>query len=205
MFFLALEEKMGATIPLPYESKETRDFLDAQCVKHDVKCGEPRSTARLIDKLVGHFIEVDCLNPTFVIDHPIIQSPLAKSHRNKPGLTERFEMFVNYSELVNAFTELNDPFDQKARFEAQTEEGRGGDTEAMPYDEDFVKALEYALPPTAGWGLGIDRLTMFLTDSSNIQVSFLKISHIIKIGSSFVPSHEANYYRTTIRKDSGKK
>jgi len=96
-------------------------------------------------------------------------SPLAKFHRSKPGLTERFEMFVNYHELANAFTELNDPFDQLERFKSQVKEGDKGDEEAMKVDYGFIKSLEYGLPPTGGWGFGIDRFTMILSDNVNIQ------------------------------------
>lgn len=120
--------------------------------------------------MVGHFIEPECLNPTFIIDHPQIMSPLAKYHRSEPGLTERFELFVNFHEICNAYTELNDPFVQKELFMDQMKAKAQGDEEGMDYDENFVKALEYGLPPTAGWGLGIDRLTMLISDNINIQV-----------------------------------
>lgn len=108
----------------------------------------------MIDKLVGSFLESQCLNPTFIIEHPQMMSPLAKYHREKPGLTERFELFINYHEFCNAYTELNDPFVQKDLFMQQVKEKEKGDDESMFYDETFVNALEYALPPTAGWGLG---------------------------------------------------
>ncbi|RZC50214.1 hypothetical protein C5167_018640 [Papaver somniferum] len=96
-------------------------------------------------------------------------SPLAKSHRSKQGLTERFDLFINKHELCNAYTELNDPVVQRERFPVQLKDRQSGDDEAMAFDEDFCKALDYGLPPTAGWGLGIDRLTMLLTDSQNIK------------------------------------
>jgi lysyl-tRNA synthetase class 2 len=164
-----LEDKLGVPLPKDIESEEANVFFKEQCKKHKVECTPPHTTARLIDKLVGHFIEVDCLNPTFLTEHPVLMSPLAKYHRSLPGLTERFELFVNYHELCNAFTELNDPFDQRDRFLDQVKQKDKGDLEAMKIDEGFIKSLEYGLPPTGGWGLGIDRLTMILSDNVNIQ------------------------------------
>lgn len=138
-------------------------------MKHEVECPAPRTAARLLDKLVGEFIESECVNPTFIIDHPQVMSPLAKWHRSEPGLTERFELFVCKKEICNAYTELNDPVVQRERFEQQAKDKAAGDDEAMFVDENFCTSLEYGLPPTAGWGMGIDRLTMFLTDSNNIK------------------------------------
>jgi lysyl-tRNA synthetase, class II len=111
----------------------------------------------------------DCINPTFICEHPQLMSPLAKYHRNEKGLTERFELFVMKKEVCNAYTELNDPFDQRERFEQQAADKAAGDDEAQLIDENYCMALEYGLPPTGGWGLGIDRLTMFLTDNNNIK------------------------------------
>lgn len=125
-----------------------------------------------MDKLVGDLIEEHCINPTYIIEHPQIMSPLAKWHRSAPGLTERFELFVMKKEICNAYTELNDPEVQRQRFEQQAKDKAAGDEEAQLVDENFCTALEYGLPPTAGWGLGIDRLTMFLTDCNNIKVFF---------------------------------
>ncbi|KAI7985128.1 Lysine--tRNA ligase [Camellia lanceoleosa] len=119
--------------------------------------------------LVGHFLKETCVNPTFIINHPEIMSPLAKWHRSKPGLTECFELFVNKREVCNAYTELNDPVVQRQRFADQLKDRQSGDDEAMALDETFCTALEYGLPPTGGWGLGIDRLTMMMTDSQNIK------------------------------------
>ena len=104
-----------------YSTEEANKFLDGLCIKHNVVCGNPRTTSRLIDKLVGHFIEPECSSPTFIMNHPLVMSPLAKQHREKPHLTERFELFVNGFELCNAYTELNDPFIQRATFEKQME------------------------------------------------------------------------------------
>lgn len=164
-----LENKLGEKLPADLESEEANKWLDAQCTKHKVDCRAPRTTSRLIDKLVGHFIEVDMINPTFLIEHPQLMSPLAKYHRSKPNVTERFELFINAKEFANAYTELNDPFKQRHLFEDQAKDKAKGDDEAMMVDKEFLKAIEHALPPTAGWGLGIDRLCMLLTNSLNIQ------------------------------------
>ncbi|XP_004493038.2 lysine--tRNA ligase, cytoplasmic [Cicer arietinum] len=164
-----LEQIAGLNIPKDLSSDETNQYLKDACLKHGIKCPPPETTARLLDKLVGHFLEETCVNPTFIINHPEIMSPLAKYHRSKPGLTERFELFVNKRELCNAYTELNDPVVQRERFANQLKDRQSGDDEAMALDETFCTALEYGLPPTGGWGLGIDRLTMLLTDSQNIK------------------------------------
>lgn len=167
-----LEKELSVKFPpaTQMSSKETNDFLSALCTKHQVECPAPRTTARLLDKLVGEFLEEKCINPTFICDHPQIMSPLAKYHRSEPGLTERFELFVMKKEVCNAYTELNDPVVQRERFEQQAADKAAGDDEAQMVDENFCTALEYGLPPTGGWGMGIDRLTMFLTDSNNIKV-----------------------------------
>ncbi|KAJ3346330.1 Lysine--tRNA ligase [Entophlyctis luteolus] len=148
---------------------EGAKFLSDLCIKHKVDCSAPRTAARLLDKLVGEFIEVQCINPTFIMDHPQMMSPLAKAHRSAKGLCERFECFVATKEICNAYTELNDPFDQRERFEQQARDKADGDDEAQLIDETFCNSLEYGLPPTGGWGMGLDRLTMFLTDSNNIK------------------------------------
>ncbi|XP_010789834.1 lysine--tRNA ligase isoform X2 [Notothenia coriiceps] len=166
-----LEKIMGEKFPPTdsYDSEETRKFFDELCAKKGVECPSPRTTARLLDKLVGDYLEVTCINPTFICEHPQIMSPLAKWHRSQKGLTERFELFVMKKEICNAYTELNDPVRQRELFEQQAMAKAEGDDEAMFIDETFCTALEYGLPPTAGWGMGIDRVAMFLTDSNNIK------------------------------------
>lgn len=124
---------------------------------------------KLIDEIFGEYVEPKLINPTFIMDYPIEMSPLAKKHRSKPGLVERFEVICMGKEIMNAFSELNDPIDQRKRFEEQLELGERGDEEAMVLDEDFLRALEVGLPPTAGLGVGIDRLAMILTDQPSIQ------------------------------------
>ncbi|PPS08442.1 hypothetical protein GOBAR_AA12199 [Gossypium barbadense] len=259
-----LEKMANLNIPKPFSSDETNKYLADACEKLEIKCPPPQTTARLLDKLVGHFleetcvnptfirfsshslfqicgisgpdqsptgmvkeltgsykikyhangldnapIEIDftppflvghfleetCVNPTFIINHPEIMSPLAKWHRSKPGLTERFELFINKHELCNAYTELNDPVVQRQRFAEQLkglfliemleyQDRQSGDDEAMALDETFCTALEYGLPPTGGWGLGIDRLAMLLTDSQNIKLQQLRELNLPKSDSS---------------------
>lgn len=166
-----LESILKVKFPCPtlLHTKESNKFFDELCVKHQVECPAPRTTARMLDKLVGEFLEEDCINPTFICDHPQLMSPLAKYHRSEPGLTERFELFVMKKEVSNAYTELNDPFVQRERFNQQAADKAAGDDEAQLVDENFCMSLEYGLPPTGGWGLGIDRLSMFLTDNNNIK------------------------------------
>lgn len=149
-------------------TKETGEFLKSLLIKHKLDCPPPLTNARMLDKLVGE-LEDSCINPTFIFGHPQMMSPLAKYSRDMPGLCERFEVFVATKEICNAYTELNDPFDQRARFEEQANQKSQGDDEAQLIDETFCNALEYGLPPTGGWGCGIDRLAMFLTDSNTIR------------------------------------
>lgn len=176
----ALESHLGVKFPdCPYDSPEMADFLLGQCKKHHIFHSHqqdttsapqsPPTVARMLDKLVGAFIEPNCVNPTFICDHPLIMSPLAKVHRDNKNLTERFELFIDGIEYCNSYTELNDPFDQRERFAKQIMAKKGGDDEAQDLDEDFCQALEYGLPPTGGWGCGIERLTMLLTNSPNIK------------------------------------
>lgn len=164
-----LEEALGAQLPADLGTEDARLALVALCEKHGVNCPAPQTVARLLDKLAGDYLEPKCVNPTFLTDHPQIMSPLAKWHREQPGLTERLELFINCREVVNAYTELNDPLRQRELFAQQASAKAAGDDEAMFIDENFVTALEYGLPPTAGWGMGIDRMTMLLTDTNNIK------------------------------------
>ena len=166
-----LEKILNIELPAADQlnTPETTKILSDLCEHHNIECPPPRTSARLLDKLVGLFIENKIINPTFIIDHPQVMSPLAKWHRSIKGLTERFELFVVKKEICNAYTELNDPFIQRERFEQQAMDKAAGDEEAQMLDNDYCKALEYGLAPTAGWGLGIDRLTMFLTDTNNIK------------------------------------
>ena len=124
---------------------------------------------KIIDEIFGEKCEAQLIQPTFITDYPIEMSPLAKKHRSKPGLVERFEAICNGKEIANAFSELNDPIDQRERFEEQLELGKRGDEEAMMLDEDFLRALEYGRPPTSGLGIGMDRLAMIMTNSNSIQ------------------------------------
>lgn len=125
-----LEEAMNEKFP-SLDSPDAHAYFDNLCVKHGVDCGAPRTLARLIDKLVGHFLESQFVNPTFITDHPELMSPLAKNHRSIPGLTERFELFVAHRELCNAYTELNMPVVQRQRFEEQAKQSAAGDDEAQ--------------------------------------------------------------------------
>ncbi|CCF49573.1 putative lysyl-tRNA synthetase, cytosolic [Ustilago hordei] len=166
-----LEKQMNVTFPPADQlhTEETRQWLSDLAAKHNVDCSEPRTCSRLIDKMTGEFIETQCINPSFIVGHPQVMSPLAKRHRDIPGLCERFEVFVATKEICNAYTELNDPWVQRANFEEQSRQKDQGDDEAQGIDHVFIDALEHGLPPTGGWGLGIDRLVMFLTDSNSIK------------------------------------
>jgi lysyl-tRNA synthetase class 2 len=143
--------------------------LRSYCRQEHIEIDATMGKAKLIDEIFGEKVEGHLIQPTFLIDYPVEMSPLTKKHRSSPGLVERFELFVNGKEVANAYTELNDPIDQRERFEDQLRLAARGDEEAMAMDEDFLRALEYGMPPTAGIGFGIDRLTMLFTGQASIQ------------------------------------
>ena len=160
----AIKEHTGFDI-----SGKTEDELRDICKKLGLETDPTMGKGKLIDEIFGEKCEHHYVQPTFIIDYPVEMSPLTKLHRSVPGLTERFELMVNGKELANAYSELNDPIEQRERFEDQMKLSEKGDDEAMFIDQDFLRALEYGMPPTSGMGIGIDRLTMFMTNNLSIQ------------------------------------
>ncbi len=160
----AIEKYTGVDVASLSETE-----VRAHCRQWGMEIDDTMGKAKLIDEIFGEKVEEHLIQPTFIIDYPVEMSPLTKKHRSKPGLVERFELFVNGKEVANAYSELNDPIDQRERFEEQLKLAERGDEEAMVMDEDFVRSLEYGMPPTAGIGIGIDRLVMLLTNNASIQ------------------------------------
>lgn len=152
-----------------FDSDECVDFLLNICKQNAIECIPPFTVPRLLDTLIAEYLEPECHDPCFIIEHLRVMSPLAKWHRENILLSERFELFINKKELVNAYTELNNPIVQREEFIKQLKNREKGDNESMEIDEGFITALEYALPPTGGWGLGIDRLVMLMTSNANIK------------------------------------
>lgn len=162
--FEAIEKYTGVNV-----EGRTEAELIAQCKEWGIETDATMGVAKLIDEIFGGKVEGNLIQPTFIIDYPVEMSPLTKKHRSKPGLVERFELFINGKEVANAYSELNDPIDQRERFEEQLRLAERGDEEAMAMDEDFIRSLEYGMPTTSGIGIGIDRLTMMMTDQTSIQ------------------------------------
>jgi len=160
----AIQEFTGVDIQ-GFEEKELREL----CLNLKIHVDPTMGKGKLVDEIFSSQCEHHYIQPTFIMDHPVELSPLTKKHRSKEGLVERFELFINGKEIANAYTELNDPIDQRERFEEQLKLGQRGDEEAMFIDQDFLRALEYGMPPTAGIGIGIDRLCMLMTDQHSIQ------------------------------------
>jgi lysyl-tRNA synthetase, class II len=162
----AILEKTGVDV---LENRGDRDALVAAARDKGITLDPTETWPRLVDDLLSKHVEPELQNPTFILDYPVELSPFAKDHRSEAGLVERFEAFAAGMEFANAFTELNDPDEQRARFEAQRREEAAGDEETQPYDEDFVRALEHGMPPTGGIGVGIDRLLMILAGRTSIR------------------------------------
>jgi lysyl-tRNA synthetase class 2 len=161
----AILEESGVDI----HAARDKDGLIAAAEAKGIKLDPNENWPKLVDWLLSHYVEPKLIDPTFLMDYPVELSPFAKRHRSQEGTVERFECFAGGMEFSNAFTELNDPDDQRARFEGQVKDREGGDQETQPYDEDYVFALEHGMPPTGGIGVGIDRLVMLLSGRDSIR------------------------------------
>ncbi len=192
--FEAIEHFTGIDI-----SKMDEEGLRKVCKELKVDIDDSMGKGKLIDEIFGEKCEPHLIQPTFIMDYPEEMSPLTKKHRSEPGLVERFEVICNGKEIMNAYSELNDPIDQRERFEEQLELAKRGDEEAMALDEDFLRALEYGMPPTSGVGIGIDRLAMIMTNSNSIQdvLFFPQMRPEKKI----TLASEQDYVSTGIRKE----
>ena len=161
----AIEEKTGIDVLAHLD----RDELVKAAKEKGIDLDPTETWPQLVDEILSKYVEPDIKDPTFIMDYPVELSPFAKAHRTEPGLVERFECFAGGMEFANAFTELNDPDEQRARFEEQKRQLAAGDEETQPYDEDYIRALEQGMPPTGGIGVGIDRLVMLLSGRDSIR------------------------------------
>lgn len=169
---LDILEELNAVLGLNLTGENIEDSLDilvAAAKEKNIKLDCPKTLNKILDTFIGEYLEPKCINPTFITGFPVKMAPLAKEDKNRKGIVERFELFINGKEIINSYTELNIPSVQRERFLEQVKDKEAGDDEAMPIDEDFCKALEFGLPPTGGWGIGIDRLVMYLTNAANIR------------------------------------
>jgi lysyl-tRNA synthetase class 2 len=165
-FVEGVRERCGLDVRSASDA-ELRATLRARGIPQDD--AESYSGGKLVDEVFKTVLEPHLIQPTFVVDYPKALSPLARTHREDPALVERFELFVNGTEIANAFSELNDPDEQRARFEDQARQREAGDDETQPLDRDYVRALEYGMPPTGGLGVGLDRLVMLITGQTSIR------------------------------------
>ncbi len=193
--FEAIQEYTGIDIS-EMDEKKLRETAKKLKVPLDDSMGK----GKIIDEIFGENVERNLIQPTYITDYPIEMSPLAKKHRSKVGLVERFEAICNGKEIANAFSELNDPIDQRERFEEQVKLGKRGDDEAMVVDEDYLRALEYGMPPTAGLGIGIDRLSMIMTNSTSIQdvIFFPQMKPEVRIIEATIANFEAQGVRSEL-------